>query len=69
MKNFTIHEKFQLQARFELYNATNHPVMSNPSANPGDAGGGPAQINGGNNGFGGTSNSTRYGQAALKLTF
>jgi hypothetical protein len=69
MKNFSILERYKLQFRFELYNATNHPIMSNPSANPGDAGGGPAQINGGNDGFGGTSNTTRVGQAALKLTF
>jgi hypothetical protein len=69
MKNWSIFEKYRLQFRFELFNATNHPVMSNPSANPGDAGGGPAQINGGNGGFGGTSNQTRIGQAALKLTF
>jgi hypothetical protein len=69
MKNWSILEKYKLQFRFELFNATNHPVMSNPSANPGDAGGGPAQINGGNGGFGGTSNTTRVGQAALKFTF
>jgi hypothetical protein len=69
MKNWSILERVKLQFRFELYNATNHPVMSNPNAIPGDAGGGTAQINGGNNGFGGTSNATRIGQAALKLTF
>jgi hypothetical protein len=70
MKNWTILEKYQLQFRFELYNATNHPVMSNPSANPGDAGGSSEEpINNYNGGFGGTSNTTRIGQAALKLTF
>jgi hypothetical protein len=69
MKNFTILEKYKLQLRFEFFNATNHPVMSNPNAIPGDAGGGVAQINGGNNGLGGTSNTTRVGQAALKVTF
>ena len=70
MKNWSILEKYQLQFRFELFNATNHPVMSNPSANPGDAGGSAnASINNGNGGFGGTSNTTRIGQAALKLTF
>jgi len=70
MKNWTILERYQLQFRFELYNAFNHPIMANPSANPGDAGGSAtAPINGGNDGFGGTSNTTRIGQAALKFTF
>jgi hypothetical protein len=73
MKNFTILEKYQLQLRFELFNATNHPVMSNPDASPpSGAGGGDGcagQINCGNGGFGGTSNTTRIGQAAMKLTF
>ena len=68
-KNWSILERYRLQFRFEFFNATNHPVMSNPNAQPGDAGGGPAQINGGNGGFGGTSNTPRVGQAALKLTF
>jgi len=69
MKNWSILERYKLQFRFELFNATNHPVMANPYAIPGDSGGGPAEINGGNGGFGGTSNTTRIGQAALKLTF
>ena len=69
MKNWSILEKYKLQFRFELFNATNHPIMGNPNAQPGDAGGGPAQINGGNNGLGGPSNGTRIGQAALKFTF
>jgi len=50
--------------------------MSNPDASPpsgsGVLGGGDGcagEINCGNNGFGGTSNTTRVGQAALKLTF
>ena len=68
-KNWSILERYRLQFRFEFFNATNHPVMSNPNAQPGDAGGGPSQINGGNGGFGGTSNNPRVGQAALKLTF
>jgi len=69
MKNWSIHENYNVQLRFEFYNATNHPVMSNPNAQPGDSGGGPASINGGNAGFGGTSNTPRVGQAALKITF
>jgi hypothetical protein len=68
-KNWSILENYKLQFRFEFFNATNHPVMSGPNAIPGDAGGGPAQINGGNNGLGGTSNTPRVGQAALKFTF
>jgi hypothetical protein len=69
MKNWSILERYRLQFRFEFFNATNHPIMANPYAQPGDSGGGPSQINGGNGGFGGTSNTTRVGQAALKLTF
>jgi Carboxypeptidase regulatory-like domain len=69
MKNWSIQERYHVQLRFEFFNATNHPIMSNPNAIPGDKGGGVAQINGGNGGFGGTSNTTRVGQAALKLTF
>jgi len=76
MKNWSILERYKLQFRFELFNATNHPVMSNPDATPpsgnGPLGGGDScagQINCGNNGLGGTSNTTRIGQAALKLTF
>ncbi len=69
MKNWSIVERYQLQFRFELFNATNHPIMANPNAIPGDAGGGPAEINGGNGGLGGTSNTTRIGQAALKFSF
>lgn len=70
MKNWSILEKYQLQFRFEFYNAFNHPIMANPSANPGDAGGSAnAEIGNYNGGFGGTSNVTRIGQAALKLTF
>jgi len=69
IKNLSILERYKLQLRFDFFNFTNHPVMSNPYAQPGDAGGGPAQINGGNNGFGGTSNTPRVGQASLKMTF
>jgi hypothetical protein len=70
MKNWTILEKYQLQFRFEFYNAFNHPIMSNPSTNPGDAGGSAtAPINGTTDGLGGPSNTTRIGQAAMKFTF
>ena len=76
MKNWTILERYKLQFRFELFNATNHPVMGNPDASP-PAGGGPlgggdgcaGEINCGNNGLGSPNNTTRIGQAALKLTF
>ncbi len=67
MKNWTIMERYQLQFRFELFNAFNHPIMSNPDTTPTDSTFG--AINGGNGGLGGVSNTTRVGQAALKLTF
>lgn len=67
MKNWSILEKYQLQLRFELFNAFNHPIMSNPDNTPGDSTFG--QINGGNGGLGGTSNTPRVGQAAMKFTF
>jgi hypothetical protein len=67
MKNWTILERYQLQFRFELFNAFNHPIMSNPDTTPTDSTFG--AINGGNGGLGGTSNTPRVGQAALKLTF
>ncbi len=76
MKNWSILEKYQLQFRFELYNAFNHPIMGNPDLSPpsgsGPLGGGDGcagEINCGNNGFGSPTNTTRIGQAALKLTF
>jgi hypothetical protein len=76
MKNWTVLEKYQLQFRFELFNALNHPIMGNPDASPpggsGPTGGGDGcagEINCGNGGFGSPNNTTRIGQAALKLTF
>ena len=70
MKNWSITERYKLQFRFELFNATNHPVMANPSANPGGPGGSSdEEIGGYRDGFGNTSNVTRIGQAALKFTF
>lgn len=76
MKNWSILEKYKLQFRFELFNALNHPIMGNPDASPpggsGVLGGGDGcagEINCGNKGFGSPNNTTRVGQAALKLTF
>jgi len=63
MKNWSV-ERYQVQLRFELFNAFNHPVMSNPDTNPTDATFG--QINAGR---GSTRNAARIGQAALKITF
>jgi hypothetical protein len=68
MKNWTILERYQLQFRFELFNAFNHPIMTTPDETVGDACF--AQINCGNGGFGGVgSQLQREGQAALKFTF
>jgi hypothetical protein len=64
MKNWSILEKCQLQFRFEMFNAFNHPVMGNPDTNPSDSTFG--QINAGK---GSAGNASRVGQAALKLTF
>jgi hypothetical protein len=71
MKNWSILERYQLQFRFELYNAFNHPIMGNPDASTGDKGGDSCagQINCYNGGLGSPSNSTRVGQAAMKFTF
>jgi len=64
MKNWSILERYQLQLRFEFFNATNHVVMSNPDTTTTDSTFG--SINGGT----GSDNVTpRVGQAALKLTF
>ena len=64
MKNWQILERYNLQFRFELFNAFNHAVMGNPDLNPTSSTFG--QINGGN---GYAANASRLGQAALKLTF
>ncbi len=64
MKNWAIRERYQLQFRFEFFNAFNHVVMGNPDNTPGDSTFG--QINGG----GGSDVATpRVGQAAMKFTF
>jgi hypothetical protein len=68
MKNWSILEKYQLQFRFELFNAFNHPIMTTPDNTVGDSCF--AQINCTNGGFGGVgSQLQREGQAALKFTF
>ena len=64
MKNWAIRERYQLQFRFELFNAFNHPIMSTPDMTPTDSTFG--QINGGR---GAVANVSRVGQAALKFTF
>ena len=63
-KNWPIRERYNLQFRFEMFNAFNHPVMGTPDTNPGDSTFG--QINGGN---GYAVNASRIGQAAAKFTF
>jgi hypothetical protein len=64
MKDWTIMEKYQLQFRFEFFNAFNHAIMSNPDSGPSDSTFG--EVNGGQ---GYANNASRVGQAALKLTF
>lgn len=64
MKNWTVLEKYQIQFRFELFNAFNHAVMSSPDTNPSSSTFG--QINGGK---GYAANASRLGQAALKFSF
>ncbi len=64
MKNWSIYERYQLQFRFEMFNAFNHPVMGTPDTNPTDSTFG--EINGGS---GSAANASRVGQAALKVTF
>lgn len=66
MKNWSILEKYQIQFRFELFNAFNHPVMGTPDTWPNDSGGTFGQINAGS---GSAANASRVGQAALKFTF
>ena len=61
MKNWQAFEHYQLQFRFEVFNALNHAVMGTPDTGVSD----------GSN-FGkitGTANAPRVGQAALKLNF
>jgi hypothetical protein len=64
MKNWAIRERYQLQFRFELFNAFNHPIMGGPDTTPTDSTFG--QIN---SGRGSVANVSRVGQAALKFTF
>ena len=64
MKNWTITERYQVQLRFEFFNAFNHVVMGTPDMTPTDSTFG--QINGGQ---GSDAATPRVGQAALKFTF
>ena len=64
MKNWSIEEKYQVQFRFEFFNATNHVVMGTPDETPTDSTFG--KINGGS---GSDAATPRVGQAALKFTF
>ncbi len=64
MKNWLIREKYDLQLRFELFNAFNHPIMGGPDTSPTDSTFGEV-----NNGHGSVANVSRVGQAALKFTF
>ncbi len=64
MKNWQIYERYQLQFRFEMFNAFNHPIMGNPDTNPSDSTFGEI-----NSGIGSAGNASRVGQAALKLSF
>ncbi len=70
MKNWSILERYNLQFRFELFNAFNHVVMGTPDTNPSDTSTF-GKINGstGNNGLGTDAAAVRVGQAALKFTF
>ncbi len=64
IKNWSIVERYQVQFRFEFFNALNHPIMSTPDTTPTDSTFG--EIGGGT---GSVANSSRVGQAALKFTF
>jgi len=64
MKNWSIVERYQLQFRFEFFNATNHVVMGTPDMTPTDSTFG--KINGG---AGSDAATPRVGQAALKFSF
>ena len=68
MKVWSIREKYSIQLRFEMYNAFNHAIMSNPDGNPSDTSTF-GQINAYHNGLGGPSNNVRVGQAAMKIDF
>lgn len=63
-KTVSIRERYNLEFRFEMFNALNHPVMGDPDTNPSDSTFG--EINGGN---GYAANASRVGQLAAKFTF
>jgi hypothetical protein len=68
MKVWSIREKYSVQLRFEMYNAFNHAIMSNPDGNPSDTSTF-GQINAFHGGLGGPGNTVRIGQAAMKIDF
>jgi hypothetical protein len=71
MKYISFRERYQLQLRFEFFNAFNHPIMENPNTNPfgSDPNSGTINGPGGYGGLGGPGNQVRIGQAALKFNF
>jgi hypothetical protein len=60
-KNWQYHERYNLQFRFEAFNALNHPSFGQPDSNPDDSNFGAITSTG--------ALPARVGQAALKLTF
>jgi hypothetical protein len=63
-KNWSIQERYQLQFRFEFFNAFNHPIMGGPDTSPTDST--YTQVN---SGHGSVVNVSRVGQAGLKFSF
>lgn len=63
-KSLMIRERYNVELRFEMFNALNHPVMGDPDTDPSDSTFG--EINGGQ---GSATNASRVGQLAAKFTF